>query len=309
MDMLSAIAAAPLILPPAEPEPDIVRSVAAVLGAPEAELDYARAKVSLDALIDPEANAGWTFAELDRLTAAADALAGARASEQEKLRAVRTAIYESGAWNGFRPFGYDHSDGGTWRIPNKLLHNYLKNRIGQCVSMPILFLILGDRLGLNLALACAPNHFFVRYAAPDGKAWNIETTSGAHPARMEWFRREMPMTDRALETGLYMRALPKREAIAMMAMTVGEQLAADARWRELAAVGERIVEVSPRSPAPVQAALAYGQMLKAEFEARYPVPFLTPRHLLGRRLMLIERNNSLTAAAEQLGWQPSEFDL
>jgi hypothetical protein len=53
-----------------------VRAVQAVLRAPEEELDYARAKVALDLLIDPVADADWTFAELDRLTAAARRLAG-----------------------------------------------------------------------------------------------------------------------------------------------------------------------------------------------------------------------------------------
>lgn len=119
----------------------------------------------------------------------------------------------------------------------------------------------------------------------------------------------MPMTERALETGLYMRSLPKREAIAMMAMTVCEQLGAVARWSEVAALGELIIDLSPRSPALIQAGSAYGRMLKAEFEDQHPIPFLTPRNLLQRRLMLMERNNSLIAAAEHLGWQPSEFDL
>jgi regulator of sirC expression with transglutaminase-like and TPR domain len=288
---------------------DMVRSVQAVLCAPEEELDYAASKVALDLLIDPAADAGWTLSEVDRLTASARRLAGPNPAEQDKLRAVRTVIYESGPWNGFRPFAYDHSEGGAWHMPNKLLHNYLKNRLGQCVSMPILFLILGDRLGLNLALACSPNHFFVRYTAPGGQVWNLETTSGADPARVEWFQQNMPMTDRALETGYYMRSLPRREAIAMMATTVCEQLGADRRWSELAAVSELILEISPRSPALIQASSAYGRILQAEFEDKYPIPFLTPQHLLWRRLMLMERNNSLIAAAEHLGWQPSEFDL
>ena len=103
-------------------------------------------------------------------------------------------------------FDYDMSDPDGARLPNKLLHNYLRHRLGQCVSMPILFLILGERLELNVALARAPAHFFIRYTAPDGKAWNLETTSGAHPARLDWFRQNMPMSERALESGLYMRA-------------------------------------------------------------------------------------------------------
>ena len=72
--------------------PDVARAVQAVLCAPEEELDYARSKVALDLLIDPAADAEWTFAELGRLTAAARTLAGSRPTEQDRLRAVRTLI-------------------------------------------------------------------------------------------------------------------------------------------------------------------------------------------------------------------------
>jgi hypothetical protein len=31
---------------------------------------------------------------------------------------------------------------------------------------------------------------------------NLETTSGGHPARAIWYRQQMPMPDRAVESGL-----------------------------------------------------------------------------------------------------------
>ena len=263
--------------------------------------------MALDQLVDPAADVDWTLGELDRLTQTAVTMAGEQPSEVEKLRALRSLIYEAGAWNDFLPYAYDMSDPDGAHLPNKLLHNYLKNRLGQCVSMPVLFLILGDRLGLNVALAHAPNHFFIRYAAPGGAVWNLETTSGALPARAEWFQQQMPMTRRALETGLYMRSLGKREAVAEMARTVVEHLGREERWGDAAAVCALILRAAPRSTALVCAGSAYGHMLKAEFEDKYPVPFLIPQRLHARRLMLMERNNSLFAAAEQLGWEPSDL--
>jgi regulator of sirC expression with transglutaminase-like and TPR domain len=296
----------------AQPSPssDVARAVEAILSLPEAELDYARAKVALDALVDPDQDAEWTYAELDRLTELARQRAGAGASEVQKLRALRELIYEPGPWNEFRPYAYDLRDPDGQHLPNKLLHNYLKNRLGQCVSMPTLFLILGERLGLNLALAEAPCHEFIRWVAPDGQTWNLETTSGGHPARLEWFQSAMPMTERALASGLYMRSLGRREAVASMALTVVEHFQQAERWDEVAAVCHLILRAAPRSAAALVAAgSAYGRMLKAEFEDQYPVPFLIPERLRARRLLLIERNSSLLAAAEDLGWAPSELDV
>jgi hypothetical protein len=44
------------------------------------------------------------MAEIDRLASSASALAGADAPLAARLSALRQVIYESGAWNGGRPF-------------------------------------------------------------------------------------------------------------------------------------------------------------------------------------------------------------
>ncbi|HEX8534730.1 MAG TPA: hypothetical protein VF662_11230 [Allosphingosinicella sp.] len=51
---------------------------------------------------------------------------------------------------------------------------------------------------------------------------------------------------------------------------------------------------------------AYGALLQREFERKYPVSCLVPERLRARRLLLMERNNSLIEAAVALGWQPAE---
>jgi regulator of sirC expression with transglutaminase-like and TPR domain len=282
----------------------VAEAVHAILSVPDAELDYARAKLALDNIVDAESDISWTLAELDRLTEAARRLAGSD-GEGGKLAALRKLIYESGPWNDERPFAYDHSDPLGRSIPNKLLHNYLVNRLGQCVSMPALFLILADRLGLDVALARAPEHVFVRYTDPSGRAINLETTSGAQPARTEWFRQNFPMSDRALERGLYMRTLTPREGVALLASTVVEHLQAEGRHDEVIAVCGIILTHDSRDAVTMAIqGSAYGALLQREFEQRYPVPFLIPEPLRMRRLMLMARNHSLNAAAQTLGWQP-----
>jgi hypothetical protein len=136
-----------------------------------------------------------------------------------KLSALRRVIYESGAWNGGRPFAYDHADPLGQNVRNKLIATYLATRRGNCVSMPVLVLIVGERMGLNLALSTAPLHIFLRHTEESGREINLEATSGAHPARTLWYRQNLPMTDRAIESGLYMRTLSRWEAVAHMAST------------------------------------------------------------------------------------------
>lgn len=285
---------------------DIAEAVNAVLDRPNYELDYARAKVAFDRLIDPEVDEAWVLGELDRLTKSARELSGPSADDAAKLDALRRTIYESGPWNGMRPLAYDMSDPLGRHLPNALLHNYLANRLGQCVSMPILFLIVGERLGLNLALACAPYHLFIRYTAPRGRAINIEPTSGGRPARDEWIRRNHRVSDRAVETGIYMRSLRKREGVALMASTVVTHLWKRERVDDVIALCEAL---RPHSPRNVDLLLsqgsAYGKLLD-ELRERHPHPWLAPPAVRALVTAYAERNMSLFAAAERLGWQPSD---
>lgn len=124
---------------------DGVETVRAVLSLPDQELDYAQAQIVCDQIIDPTVDEQALLAELCRMTEAARRLAGPSVGDERKLTALRTLIYKSGPWNGLRPFAYDHA--GFRSIRCKLLSHYLETRLGNCVSMPILFLILADRLG------------------------------------------------------------------------------------------------------------------------------------------------------------------
>jgi regulator of sirC expression with transglutaminase-like and TPR domain len=281
-------------------------AVAAVLSLPDEELDYARAKLALDRIVDPSLDAEWASAELDRLTEAARALAGASQDETASLAALRRIIYESGPWNGYRPFAYDHDHPDGTYLPQKLLHVYLKGRLGNCISMPVLFLILGARLGLNLSLAQAPLHVFVRWQAPTGQILNLETTSGAHPARETWFRQNMAMSDLALRNGLYMRSLPAREGIAAMATTVLEHLLHERRYEEAMGVGDVILKAAPRDAfTMVKVGTACGAIFE-DMKRRYPSSHLLPASLRPRFASLAQRNQVLFAAAEALGWEPEE---
>jgi tetratricopeptide (TPR) repeat protein len=56
------------------------------------------------------------------------------------------------------------------------LHTVLDERRGYCLSLSVLYLAIGERLGLPLHGVVVPGHFFVRY--DDGRTrFNIETTS------------------------------------------------------------------------------------------------------------------------------------
>jgi regulator of sirC expression with transglutaminase-like and TPR domain len=188
-----------------------------------------------------------------------------------------------------------------------LLSTYFRTRLGNCVSMPILFLILAERVSLNVGLSTAPLHVFVRYIDPAGQALNIEATSGGHFARDEWYRQNMPMNDRAMASGLYMRSLSRAESVAVMATTVVETLMDAGRNQDAVEVCDVILRHSPRDGfTMVKRGTAIAGLMQTEFIDLYPSPAAIPEPLRSRYRMLAAQNRSSFEAAEALGWEPGE---
>jgi tetratricopeptide (TPR) repeat protein len=96
--------------------------------------------------------------------------------------------------------------------PNDLfLHSVMDRRQGYCLSLSLLYLALGERLGLELYGVVVPGHFFVRYDTPRVR-FNIETTgNGANPLD-EHYLTKFNVPDNAANS-IYMKSLNKRQTL------------------------------------------------------------------------------------------------
>jgi hypothetical protein len=54
----------------------------------------------------------------------------------------------------------------------------LRTNSGQCHSLPLLYKLLADRLGIAARLSMAPNHSYIQVVGPDGELYSYETTNG-----------------------------------------------------------------------------------------------------------------------------------
>lgn len=270
--------------------------------------DFLTAKLSLDRIIDPRLNSVAVEKEVGRLAEAAGTFAGPHASEGAKFDAVRKVLYQAGSWNDNRPFTYDQSDPLGQNVRHKLLSTYLKTRRGNCVTMPTLFMIVGRKIGLHLTLTDAPLHLLVRYSHGGLPPLNIEATSGGGFARTEWIRKNLPMTDRAIESGLYLRTHTDRETIALMATTVVDYLMSVGRNEEAIKAADAILAADPKDGyTMVRKGTAIAAILKSEFYDKYPTPNLIPADLRSRYETLAAANEKSFADAEALGWEPPKL--
>ncbi|MEP7348341.1 MAG: transglutaminase family protein [Sphingorhabdus sp.] len=265
------------------------------------------AKLAFDGIIDPSIDEATITKQVDELASEAKAIAGVGASDVDKLKAVRQVLYDAGLWNRNRPFSYDHEDPLGLNVHNKLLPTYLATRRGNCVSMPVLHIILAEKLGLNVHLSTAPLHMFVRFTNPQNQhGLSIEPTSGGYPTRDIWYRENLPMSDMAVKQGLYLRTLTKRETIAHMATTVMEYLMVKGRHQEAIAVGSAILDNYPRDGyTMVKMGSAAAEIMQRDFIQKYPRG--VPPNETAEYQRWQELNELTFSKAISLGWEPANL--
>ena len=203
---------------------------------------------------------------------------------------------------------YDHDDPYGQTLSNTLLATYLDTRRGNCVSMPILQLLVAERLGLNVSLSTAPLHVFMRYTNPvNGHSLAFESTSGGHPTRDAYYHEAMGVTQQQVESGIYLATLTKRQSIAVMASTVTEWLMDQQRYDEAIAVADVLLEYYPTDVhAMLTRGSAHGELLRIEFIERFPNPQTISPSLRPRFQMLASQNAAAFGQAEAWGWRPVE---
>lgn len=279
-----------------------------LLQAPDAGIDLLRVKLLVDRMIDPGTDERAIRAKVDDIARRVRAMVPAKATDMQKLEALSAFLYDAGPWNGGQVFRYDLEGDPLGRnLDNKLLARYLATRRGNCVSMPVLFVIVGQRLGLPVTLATAPQHLFVKYRTSDGGYLNIETTDRAKPAPDEWYMRTNEIAPAAVQNGLFLRALTKREAAMQIVITYAEHLARQRDYRRLHPLLDLLMRYESRdSNLMIAKGNAYGMELSEKF-ARWQRPDDVPAELRGELYRLRDANLSWYAKAEALGWtQPSE---
>lgn len=275
-----------------------------LLSIPEQKIDLAYSKLTIDNLVDPRVSIASILTRLDAMIATINGMADVGASDDQKLAAIRTYLYRPGPWNDNQPFKYDLKDPLGRHIPSKLLQNYMDSKLGNCVSMPFLFIALADRMGLNVTASTAPEHVFVRYISSDGKTINLETTSGAHPSRNEWIRKNMPMTDLAIRNGVYLKTLSKKETVVVMAMVLLEDAMKDGRYGTVLNLTDIMLRHYPNyAPLHVHRGSAAYKILEKQFYSQYPTPADIPYEKRGFFQHMNVLNRAAFQTAEQLGWR------
>ena len=89
----------------------------------------------------------------------------------------------------------------------------LATNVGQCHSMPLLYLILAERLGAKAYLSLAPRHSFVKIQDDKGAWYNLELTCRSILSDYHYMNNSYIKSE-AIRNKLYMTPLSKKETVA-----------------------------------------------------------------------------------------------
>lgn len=281
-----------------------LQQVQTLLEVPESQINFAHAKLTIDQMVDPTISINHEIQRLDEIVHTINSMG--LTTSMEKKDALRRYLYEASSWNQFSPLTYDFNDPKGTNIKSKLLGNYLTSKKGNCISMPFLFIVLGQKLGLDVTASTAPLHVFVKYTDDEtGITYNLETTSGANPARDSWLRQGFPVTDTAIRNGIYLQKLTRKETVAVMANMLLQHYYEQKQFGQLIATADVILSHYPKAvSAIIYKASAHNQLLKTHGLWRYRTPDEVPQQKQDTFKYLVSRVNAYHNQAVSMGWRP-----
>jgi regulator of sirC expression with transglutaminase-like and TPR domain len=283
----------------AEPSLHTLRTL---LQQPEGRIDFAQAKLTIDRLMDPATSESATALRLNALADRIRARFPAGATRRAKLDILISSLYQAGAWNDQRPFRYDLDDPLGANLRTKLLATYLSTRKGNCISMPILVLILGQKLALPVTLATAPQHVMVKYLDDNGQWLNVEATGGGFKYDSSYIR-DTGISEKALQNDIYLRPLSQRESVAAMASTLMEFYGREGQYERQLEVTDLALGVNPKDVvAMAHKGAANYLLLRERFMQPYPDPSQIPKDRIPEFQHLSQENLRWYDRAEELGW-------
>lgn len=120
------------------------------------------------------------------------------------------------------PFHYDFDDVfGEKKWENMFVTKLLATGKGNCHSMPYLYKILCEELGVPCWLALAPNHIYIKHRSEKAGMYNTELTSASFPIDA-WLMASGYITLEAIQNGIYMDALDDKKCIALCVLDLAK---------------------------------------------------------------------------------------
>lgn len=120
------------------------------------------------------------------------------------------------------PYFYDYNDYEAQKDHrNSFVTKCIATGSGQCASMPIVYLLLAQALGVKAYLTVAPQHSFVKYLDGKGVVQNYEPTSN-WKINDNWYADNMFVNEDAKQSGIFLDTINYRQMVAMCVLQLAD---------------------------------------------------------------------------------------
>jgi regulator of sirC expression with transglutaminase-like and TPR domain len=150
---------------------------------------------------------------------------------------------------------------------NSYIHSLIINRRGIPISLALLFMELGNQIGIQVRGISFPNHFLVRVSLPQGEVV-MDPTTGSSLSKNELQAMLDPYLDAqgyrgelTLPLSLFLRSSSPREILSRFLRNLKAVYSHQDRWERLLSIQERLVILLPDEAEEVRdRGLAFSQL-------------------------------------------------
>jgi serine protease Do len=172
----------------------VLDELARLTGVKEADIDLVHAALVLAKLDNEELDVAAYRNQVERLAREVAQVLPKGAGEKEKLAALNKELFEGRGFHGSRGDYYNRS--------NSYLNEVLEDREGLPITLSLLYMEVGRRLGLKMEGVGLPGHFVVRHVPAKGKPQLLDVYEGGKPlSRADADRKVRDATGKGLRPG------------------------------------------------------------------------------------------------------------
>jgi len=174
---------------------------------PEEKLDIATAALVLAKEVYPGIDIKEYSNKVDSIVKLATAITRGNKDPDYRIRVLNTFLYKT--WG----LQYDLTDINGRKPENRYLNGILDTKKGSCVTLPLLYLAVSQRMGYPIYPVSAPQHFFLRYVDPSLKLKNIEASGQGGYVPDDEYKYVLHVSEQGIKSGAYMKTLTYKEFI------------------------------------------------------------------------------------------------
>ncbi len=202
------------------------QSIEDILKLPEDKIDIGLASLILAKEFYPNLNIPFFLKAFDYLGDRFLYYFGKYTNPDDRIAALNTYLYRPGFWNDSVAFSYDDDDLEVAKLKNNFINGYIASKKGSCITMPLLYIIMGQKIGFPIYPVRSAKHFFARYIPEKPIKHfreNIEATNGGGFISDEQYKEDILIPERAIKNGVYLRTLTKKQYIASLLLVNADE--------------------------------------------------------------------------------------